>query len=667
MKRRPLFALLFILIYFGSVPSVVAPERLAPARLAVVEPAAAPAEPAAPQPQAEQAAAPSERSGYIKGFYISYAALGNADFIAHAQDLLENTELNAIVMDFKSDRGLLTFPTQVPLAQEIGAGQAPVIQDPAAFLGWFKERGVHTVARIVIFKDTVLASAYPSLAIIDAATGNLWRDQEQQAWVDPNRQEVWDYNTALAVEAARLGFDEVQFDYVRFPTDGNLHTALYALPNTYENRTAAISGLLRSTQAALAPYGVVFGVDVFGYTPWVNDDVGIGQEIETLAPYVDYLAPMVYPSTFANGLPGQNPKYANAIAYPYEIVHLSTIRAVARARAANPAVEIRPWLQDFGDYAFDWRDYTPGEIRAQMDGAREAGARGWYLWDPAVRYTREALVAAEPSFPPDRAGQVLVLAYRDFALPGEAASAGALTAGQLRADLEALLAAGFFPVNLRDLAPGKLSAVPAGKRAVVLTFDDSFAGQFRLLEGGRVDPQSAVGVLVAFNAEHPADWPLRATFFVRQEAGRPGDGLFGTNDVAALKLQLLRGWGMEVGVRPLADRPLREMTPEELQQALGQPAAQVAEWIGDDYAVTSLALPDGDFPRDRALLADGVYEGHSYGYAAAVGANQGLAVSPWVEGFDPYRIARVPASGEGLAAWLRQMEARGRFYVSAGE
>ncbi len=339
----------------------------------VVEPAAAPAEQVAPQPQAEQAAAPSERTGYIKGFYISYAALGNADFIAHAQDLLENTELNAIVMDFKSDRGLLTFPTQVPLAQEIGAGQAPVIQDPAAFLGWFKERGVHTVARIVIFKDTVLASAYPSLAIIDAATGNLWRDQEQQAWVDPNRQEVWDYNTALAVEAARLGFDEVQFDYVRFPTDGNLHTALYALPNTYENRTAAISGLLRSTQAALAPYGVVFGVDVFGYTPWVNDDVGIGQEIETLAPYVDYLAPMVYPSTFANGLPGQNPKYANAIAYPYEIVHLSTIRAVARARAANPAVEIRPWLQDFGDYAFDWRDYTPGEIRAQMDGAREAG------------------------------------------------------------------------------------------------------------------------------------------------------------------------------------------------------------------------------------------------------------------------------------------------------
>jgi hypothetical protein len=660
MKHRPLFAFLSILLFFGSVSPATAPERHVP-----VGPAA-PA-PLAGQPAPQSAGGQREQPRYIKGFYVSYAALGSADFVAHTQDLLENTELNAVVMDFKSDRGLLTFPTQIPLAQEIEADQAPVIKDPAAFLQWFKNRGVHTVARIVVFKDTMLARSYPSLAIIDGATGDLWRDQEKQAWVDPNRPEVWNYNIALAVEAATLGFDEVQFDYVRFPTDGNLQTAIYARPNTYENRTAAITGLLSNTQAALAPYGVTFGVDIFGYAPWVNDDVGIGQHIEALAPYVDYLAPMVYPSTFANGLPGQNPKFANAIAYPYEIVHLSTVRAVERARAVNPAVEIRPWLQDFGDYAFDWRDYTPGEIRAQMDGAREAGARGWYLWDPAVRYSRAALVNAARSYPPNITGQVLVLAFRDFALPGETAAPGALTPELLRADLEALLAAGFFPVNLRDLAPGKLSAVPAGKRAVVLTFDDSLASQFRLLEGGQVDPQSAVGVLLAFNAEHPADWPRRATFFVRQEAGRPGDGLFGTNDVAAVKLQLLRGWGMEVGVQPLTDRPLGELTPEEVQQALGQAAAQVAEWIGDDYAVTSLALLNGDFPRDPALLRAGTYGEQSYAYAAAVGTNQGLTTSPLAETFDPYHIPRVKASGEDLAAWLKQMETRGNFYVSGGE
>jgi len=154
MKHRPLFALLSILLFFGSVSPAAAPERSVPVG------------PAAPVSLAGEAASQSagsktEQTGYIKGFYISYAALGSADFIAHAHDLLENTELNAVVMDFKSDRGLLTFPTEVPLAQEIEADQAPVIRDPAIFLQWFKDRGVHTVARIVIFKDTMLARTYP--------------------------------------------------------------------------------------------------------------------------------------------------------------------------------------------------------------------------------------------------------------------------------------------------------------------------------------------------------------------------------------------------------------------------------------------------------------------------------------------------------------------------
>lgn len=667
MKRPSVFALLSLLLFFGSVTTALAPRGTADVARAGAGTLAAAGAPASAQPGAGlPATGKVDQTGYVKGFYVSYAALGSADFIAHTQELLENTELNAVVFDFKSDRGYLTFPTQVPLAQEIGAGDAPVITDTTAFLRWFQDRNIRTIARIVIFKDTLLARAYPSLAIIDGNTGDPWVDQEKQAWVDPNRQTVWNYNIALATEAAALGFDEVQFDYVRFPTDGNVHSAIYALPNTYENRIAAIAGLLSSAHAALAPYGVTFGVDVFGYAPWVNDDVGIGQEIEALAPHVDYIAPMVYPSTFATGLPGEDPKYANAIAYPYDIVYKSTLRAVERARAVNPAVEIRPWLQDFGDYAFDWRDYTPGEIRAQITGAREAGARGWMLWDPAVIYTPEALVSAQPSFGPRIDGKVLILAYRDFAVAGEAAAADALTPEQFRADLEALLAAGFYPVNLRDLAPGKLAAVPAGKRAVILTFDDSLPGQFRLLDGGQVDPACAVGVLRAFNAEHPADWPLAATFFVRQEAGRPGDGLFGTNDVAATKLQLLAGWGMEIGVQPLAGKPLGQMTAEEVQVALGQPAAQIAAWT-DGYAVTSLALPGGDFPRDLVLLRSGTYDGTPYSYAAAVGTNRGLSLSPLAETFDPYHIPRVQASGAGLAAWFTQMEASREFYVSAGE
>ncbi len=310
---------------------------------------------------------------------------------------------------------------------------------------WFKEQNVYTIARIPTFKDNVLTKAYPGWAILDTATGGVWRDQEKMGWVDGNRTEAWDYNVALAREAAAYGFDEVQFDYVRFPTDGNVHSAVYSKDNTYDNRVAAISGLLGRASEALRPLGVKVSADIFGYTSWVADDLGIGQHIEVIAPYVDVLSPMVYPSTYASGLPGEDPKYRNAIAYPYEIVNKSTERSVRRAKAVNPNIEIRPWIQDFKDYAFDYRRYTPYEIRRQMDAARDGGGRGWLLWDPAVQYTKEALVSARPAFVPNSLGQVPVLAY------------GEVAPDVLRDDLAWLLAQGYYPTTVRDLAQGKLS------------------------------------------------------------------------------------------------------------------------------------------------------------------------------------------------------------------
>ncbi len=415
-------------------------------------------------------------------------------------------------MDFKGDRGQLTFPTQVARAQEIGADSEAMVKDPAAFLKWFKDRGVYTIARIPVSKDNLLAQAHPEWAVINANTGKIWRDPEKMGWVDPNHESVWDYNIALAVEAARMGFDEVQYDYVRFPTDGNVGVAQFSLPNTEENRTAAIAGLLQRTQAALKPLGTKLGVDVFGYAAWVSNDLGIGQHIETLAPYIDVLSPMVYPSTFDTGLPGEAGRYRNAIAYPYDVVRKSTERSVDRARAVNPEIQVRPWIQDFQDYAFDYRTYTPGEIRLQMEGARDGGGHGWLLWDPAVRYTQEALVSARPAYPTNLAGKVLAIAYRDITENG---GPGSRTPAQLRADLERLLAGGYYPVNLRDVVEGKLNMVPAGKRPIVLTFDDSTPGQLRLQPDGAVEPDTAVGILLDFHAAHPADWPLRATFFVQ--------------------------------------------------------------------------------------------------------------------------------------------------------
>jgi len=348
----------------------------------------------APKPRPPEAEI--DQTGFIKGLYITHNGLGSPLLRNHVKTLIETTELNAIVMDVKGDWGFLSYPSQVEMVREIGADKKTMMDDETwtEFMKWFDERGVYTIARIVAFKDEPMAVAHPEWAVKDVESGEIWRDGEGLAWADPFHEEVQDYVIALAVEAAEKGFDEIQFDYVRFPSDGQISRATFAQENTQENRVGTIAAFLEKARKALEPYEVRLAVDVFGYITWLDGDLGIGQQLEAIAPHVDVLSPMLYPSTFAMGLPGLGPEYKEAIAYPYEIVYECTRRALARAEAVNPAIEIRPWIQDFRDYEFDRRTYTPDEIRRQMDGARDAGARGWMLWDPAVKYTREALVSA---------------------------------------------------------------------------------------------------------------------------------------------------------------------------------------------------------------------------------------------------------------------------------
>ena len=604
-----------------------------------------------------------DQTGYIKGLYISYSALGSEKFREHVKQLIETTELNAVVMDFKGDRGYLTFPTQVAMAKEIGADRGVTLEDPTELMQWLKDHRVYTIARIVVFKDDLLAKTHPELAVTDSYTGGIWRDGEGLAWADPNYHATWDYNIALAEEAAKMGFNEVQFDYVRFPTDGSISRATFALENTYEKRTAAITGVLKRAKEALAPYNVKLAADIFGYTSWVDDDMGIGQHIESIAPHLDVICPMLYPSTFSHGMPGESPDYRNAVAYPYEIVNKSMQRAVARAKTVNPDIEVRPWIQDFQDYAFDERVYTPREIRLQMDGARDAGGRGWLLWDPAVAYTPAALVSAKPSYPPNPMGSVLVLQYRRVAEPE---GPGQRTPSNLHADLEQLLAAGYYPVNLRDLVENGLSSVPAGKRPIVLTFDGSSEDQLRLLPDGTVDPNTAVGILKAFHDAHVADWPLRATFCVSPFSEEPGQGPFGRQELSAQKLTLLAQWGLEVGIGLEGRGDLSKLSPEDAQRELAAGQARLKDWLPDSE-ITSLCLADGGFPRDKSLLIGGESDGQSYAYKATVGTLRGLAPSPRSPKFEPHRIPRVQATQTEFDRFLKLANRSGAYYVSPGE
>ena len=321
----------------------------------------------------------------VRAAYLTYYGVADKGIRDRVLELVARTELNAVVIDIKGDRGLIPYRTAVPLALEAGAQGPVIIKDFDGLMASLKARNIYTIARIVTFKDTVLARHRPDLAIIDTRTGKPWLDNEKLAWVDPFREEVWDYVIAVAKEAVAKGFDEVQFDYVRFPTDGKLSAARYSQPNNAQTRLPAIAGFLAKARRELGPTGVFLAADVFGYTAFNDNDTDIGQRVEELALHLDYLCPMVYPSGYHRGIPGVR----NPVAQPYEIVKESV--RLTRKRSPAGTAQVRPWLQDFRDYAFDRRIFGVNEIRAQIRGARDGGALGFMLWNPKNDYTGSAL------------------------------------------------------------------------------------------------------------------------------------------------------------------------------------------------------------------------------------------------------------------------------------
>jgi hypothetical protein len=325
------------------------------------------------------------RPHVIKAAYLTYFGFGDRGIRGRVVDMLERTELNAVVIDVKGDRGWIIYPTRVEQALAVGAQGPATLREFDGMMADLKARGVYTIARIVTFKDNILATGRPDLAIMDTRTGKPWIDRENLAWVDPFREEVWNYNIAIAKEAIERGFDEVQFDYVRFPTDGKLQAAKYARPVTKETRLPTIAAFLERARKELGPRGAYVAADLFGYTAFNENDTDIGQRIEELAPNLDYICPMVYPSGYHVGIPG----YRNPVQNSYAVVRES-VRLI-RKRAAHTPARVRPWLQDFKDYAFDRRIFGVTEIRDQIRGADEGGGSGWMLWNPRNDYTRAAL------------------------------------------------------------------------------------------------------------------------------------------------------------------------------------------------------------------------------------------------------------------------------------
>jgi hypothetical protein len=354
------------------------PERTAAADTLVAVDTAAPEPEAPPSPRAR---APQQ----IRGLYINAYAAGSRARLPRLLAVADTTEINAFVIDVKDERGI-RYRSEVELAMELATPAEVTIRDLPALLDTLRAHEVYAIARIVVFNDPILSEARPEWSIRNP-NGGTWRDRTGHSWVSPWDRRVWDYNLAIAEEVARAGFDEIQFDYVRFP-EAFRSLPAQVHPQAQGDRTDAIAAFLNEAKTRLHPLGVTVTADVFGLSPNTFDDVGIGQQWETLAAITDHMLPMMYPSHyFSTHLP--NVPRPNAM--PYETVYKSAGMARLRNdRLREMGVEparVIVWLQAFqAPWLRDGVRYGPEEIRRQKQAVYDVGFEDWILWHPGSQY-----------------------------------------------------------------------------------------------------------------------------------------------------------------------------------------------------------------------------------------------------------------------------------------
>jgi hypothetical protein len=315
----------------------------------------------------------------LRAIYVNAWAFGGRRFDDLVR-LADRTEINAFVVDVKDDTGYLTYRSEVPTAVAIGANSQLRARDTRDRLRVLREHGIHPIARIVVAKDPLLAARKPAWSV-QHVNGGLWRDRLDFAWVDAFNDSVWVYAAQLAAEAVRVGFAEVQYDYVRFPDEPErrLATAVFAGRRPGETKRQGVARNLRLLRDRTRALGVPFTIDVFGLTTSATGDMGIGQLWEDLVTTADVVLPMVYPSHYARG----HYDLARPNSEPYKVIRRAMQDALRRSAPLGKTAEIRPYLQAF---TLGQPRYTPVEVREQIRAAEELGLRSWVLWNPRSAY-----------------------------------------------------------------------------------------------------------------------------------------------------------------------------------------------------------------------------------------------------------------------------------------
>lgn len=337
-------------------------------------------------------ALPGREAVKVRGIYISGPMAGSTELFQNILDSAAGTEINTVVIDFKDDQGRITCPVDSPVASEIGACR-PYVQDMKGLIASLKERGLYVIARVVAFRDPWLAEKKPGWSL-HLADGSLYRDRQGMAWVDPYRKEVWDYLVEVGTEAKEAGFDEVQFDYIRFSTEGTMRDVVFDEAVTGgRSKTDVITEFVKYAYENLASQGLFVSADVFGTIIGSDIDAqAVGQVYTEMAKHLDYICPMIYPSHYGPG----NFGLEHPDTMPYETV-LEALKksqtvmdqaAEADGHVSSQAI-VRPWLQDFTASYLGEGNYIPygyNEVQRQIQAVKDAGYDEWMLWSAANRY-----------------------------------------------------------------------------------------------------------------------------------------------------------------------------------------------------------------------------------------------------------------------------------------
>jgi len=348
----------------------------------------------------------------VKAIYMSQCAAADIPFRKKIIALVESTEINSVVIDVKDFTGTVSFNREKKQGEEILKGNGCVVGDMKQFITALHKKGIYVIGRITVFQDPLYAKIYPRLAVQSKKTGLPWKDFNGLKFIDVGARPFWSYIVSIARNARDIGFDELNFDYIRYPSDGPMsdvqfnHSDYTKRPAELERFFAYLSQKMQVPDA----YGFIpkLSADLFGMTAVTTDDLRIGQVLERATPYFDYIDPMVYPSHYPSGFIG----YKNPSDHAYRVVKYSLDKAVARVTAttttvgsfaytrigtSTPAVYskparsknvIRPWLQDFNYKG----EYGPVKVKKQIQATYDSGMNSWMLWSPSNYYTKSALI-----------------------------------------------------------------------------------------------------------------------------------------------------------------------------------------------------------------------------------------------------------------------------------